>query len=349
MTFGLATFKLIEKPLQMNPINFLKDFVMNTNVNQSAVEANETNPVGSTIDTQEKKPSKFQGQTGPKTQAGKFRSKWNALTHGRTAKSPLLPFEDPQQYKTHISEIHKALVPDNYVEHQIVEEYANSTWRLQRQEKRSAYQRERILETLTPTMIAGMLGLEERYCKAAPDYFINPKHKISQAQQILALSALDEYHRLLQNAKGIANFNLVWRQFPDLFNALAKWVEMQDATRPLFSSSGKDLDLAWQQNPQEILKSLDKLELILYFIANFMEFKPQLRTLMESWYFAQRLELQHLERDDGGLIAERKHANALLDKLMQLRKSQFLLWAAIPKEPSLHGFHPPKEIGFQRE
>jgi hypothetical protein len=245
--------------------------------------------------------------------------------------------------------IHKALVPDNYVEHQIVEEYANSTWRLQRQEKRSAYQRERILEELTPSMIAQMLGLEERYCKAAPDYFINPKHKISQAQQILALSALDEYHRLLQNAKGIANFNLVWRQFPDLFNALAKWVEMQDATRPLFSSSGKDLDLAWQQNPQEILKSLDKLELILYFIANFMEFKPQLRTLMESWYFAQRLELQHLERDDGGLIAERKHANALLDKLMQLRKSQFLLWAAIPKEPSLHGFHPPKEIGFQRE
>jgi hypothetical protein len=26
-----------------------------------------------------------------------------------------------------------------------------------------------------------------------------------------------------------------------------------------------------------------------------------------------------------------------------------LLWAATPKEPSLHGFHPPKEIGFQRE
>jgi hypothetical protein len=349
MTFGAGYFQANWNVAPNESYLSFKELFMSSHENQSAVEANETNPAGSTIDTQEKKPSKFQGQTGPKTQAGKFRSKWNALTHGRTAKSPLLPFEDPQQYKTHISEIHKALVPDNYVEHQIVEEYANSTWRLQRQEKRSAYQRERILETLTPTMIAGMLGLEERYCKAAPDYFINPKHKISQAQQILALSALDEYHRLLQNAKGIANFNLVWRQFPDLFNALAKWVEMQDATRPLFSSSGKDLDLAWQQNPQEILKSLDKLELILYFIANFMEFKPQLRTLMESWYFAQRLELQHLERDDGGLIAERKHANALLDKLMQLRKSQFLLWAAIPKEPSLHGFHPPKEIGFQRE
>ena len=122
-----------------------------------------------------------------------------------------------------------------------------------------------------------------------------------------------------------------------------------DKTRPLFTSTGKDLHLAWQQNPQEILKSLEKLELILFFVANFMEFKPQIRTFMESWYFAQRVELQRLERDDGGLIAERKHANALLDKLMQLRKSQFLLWAATPQEPSLHGFRPPREIGFQGE
>ena len=80
-----------------------------------------------------------------------------------------------------------------------------------------------------------------------------------------------------------------------------------------------------------------------------MEFKPQIRTFMEAWYFSQRAELQRLERDDGGLIAERKHANALLDKLMQLRKSQFLLWAATPQEPSLHGFRPPKEISFQGE
>lgn len=322
---------------------------MSTNVNQSAVEAQKANPVEPIANADEQKPNNHQGQTGPKTKAGKWRSKWNALTHGRTAKSPLLPFEDEKQYRSHVSEIHKALDPDNYVEHQIVEEYANSTWRIQRQEKRSAYQRERILEDLTPTMVARMLDLEERYCNAAPDYLLNPKYKISKTQQTLALAALDQYDHLLENAKGIANFNLVWRQFPDLFNALANWVDLQDTTRPLFSSTGKDLDLAWQQHPQEILKSLDKLELTLFFIANFMEFKPQIRILVEAWYFAQRGELYRLERDDGGLIAERKHANALLDKLMQLRKSQFLLWAATPKEVPLHGFHPPKEIGFRPE
>ena len=103
---------------------------MNAYLNQSGVEINETNPVGSTIGTQGQKPSKFQGQTGPKTQAGKFRSKWNALTHGRTSKSKLLPFEDPLHYKTHISEIHKALVPDNYVDRKsAAPTSANVFWR----------------------------------------------------------------------------------------------------------------------------------------------------------------------------------------------------------------------------
>jgi len=67
---------------------------------------------------------------------------------------------------------------------------------------------------------------------------------------------------------------------------------------------------------------------------------------LESWYFAQHHELKRLERDDAGLMAERKHANALLDKLMQLRKVQYTLWAAASKELPMHGFVVPKEIGF---
>jgi hypothetical protein len=81
------------------------------------------------------------------------------------------------------------------------------------------------------------------------------------------------------------------------------------------------------------------------------EFLTDLGQIIENAHAAgvQGILLPAVRANDGGLIAERKHANALLDKLMQLRKSQFLLWAATPKEPSLHGFHPPKEIGFQRE
>ena len=87
----------------------------------------------------------------------------------------------------------------------------------------------------------------------------------------------------------------------------------------------------------------------LFYLANFNEFKPQIRLYMESWYFAQHHELKRLERDDAGLIAERKHANAMLDKLMQLRKMQYALWAATPKELRMHGFKPPKEIDFRKD
>jgi hypothetical protein len=295
----------------------------------------------------ERKPA--HGQTGPKTQHGKWHSKWNALKHGRYAKSTLLPFEDEGAFKQHLREIRAALLPDNYVEQQIVDEYAHALWRLQRQENRTAYEREKILDKLTPEMMAGMLGLSVEYCLAAPEYLTDLKKKIPKSQAILANAAYEQYQKLMQGAKGIANFNLVWRQFPDLFNTLGAYINRLGSMRPLFTAGQKDLDIAWQQHPEELKEHLAELSKELFYMANFNEFKPQIRLYMETWYFAQHHELKRLERDDGGLTAERKHANAMLDKLMQLRKTQYTLWAATPKELPMHGFVAPKEIGFRED
>jgi len=289
------------------------------------------------------------GQTGPKTQHGKWHSKWNALKHGRYAKSTLLPFEDETAFKQHLRDMRATLLPDNYVEQQIVDEYAHALWRLQRQENRTAYAREKILEKLTPDMMAGMLGLNSEYCIAAPDYLTDLKKKIAKSQAILANAAYEQYLKLMQGAKGITNFNLVWRQFPDLFNALGVYIDQLGSMRPLFTPGQKDLDIAWQQHPEELKEHLEVLSKELFYIANFNEFKPQIRLYMESWYFAQHHELKRLERDDAGLMAERKHANAMLDKLMQLRKTQYSVWAAAPKELPMHGFKPPKEIDFRND
>ena len=287
------------------------------------------------------------GQTGPKTQRGKWHSKWNALKHGRYAKSTLLPFEDEAAFKQHLRDIRAALLPDHYVEQQIVDEYAHALWRLQRQENRTAYEREKILDKLTPDMMAGMLGLNDEYCIAAPKYLTDLKKKIPKSQAMLANAAYEQYQRLMQGAKGITNFNLVWRQFPDLFNALGAYIDRLGSMRPLFTAGQKDLDIAWQQHPEELKEHLEGLSKELFFMANFHEFKPQIRLYMEAWYFAQHHELKRLERDDGGLMVERKHANSMLDKLMQLRKTQYSLWAATPKELPMHGFVAPKEIGFR--
>jgi hypothetical protein len=289
------------------------------------------------------------GQTGPKTERGKWHSKWNPLKHGRYAKSTLLPFEDEGAFKQHLRDIRAALLPDNYVEQQIIDEYAHALWRLQRQENRTAYERERILDKLTPEMMAGMLGLKDEYCIAAPDYLTDLKKKIPKSQVILANAAFEQYGRLMQGAKGITNFNLVWRQFPDLFNALGAYIDRLGSMRPLFTAGQKDLDVAWQQHPEELKQHLAVLSKELFYMASFNEFKPQIRLYMESWYFAQHHELKRLERDNGGLIAERKNANTMLEKLMQLRKTQYTLWAATPKELPIHGFVAPKEIGFRED
>jgi hypothetical protein len=269
--------------------------------------------------------SKSQGQTGPKTERGKGHSKWNALKHGRYAKSTLLPFEDEVLYKQHLRQIRAALEPKDYVEQQIIDEYAHSLWRSQRQENRGAYEREKILDKLTPQMMANMLGPSEDYCLAAPDYLLDLKKRIPKGQTQLAIAAYEQYQRLMQGAKGITNYNLVWREFPDLFNALSVYIDRLGSMRQLFTANNKDLDLAWQQHPQELSEHLDDLSKELFYLANFNEFKPQIRLYMEAWYFAQGLELKRLEQDDEGITAERKHANALLDKLMQLRKMQFTL------------------------
>ena len=295
------------------------------------------------------KPSQAHGQTGPKTEQGKGRSKWNSLKHGRYAKSTLLPFEDEVAFKAHLREIRAALLPNDYVEKQIIDEYAHALWRLQRQENRAAYEREKILDQLTPSMMANMLGLSPEYCAAAPDYLLNLKRKIHKSNESLASAAFEQYGRLIAGAQGVSNFNLVWRNFPDLFNALSVYVDRIGAVKPLFTANQKDLDIAWQQHPEQIRECLEELSMELFYLANFNEFKPQIRLYMESWYFAQHHELKRLERDDAGLISERKHANAMLDKLMQLRKVQYTLWAAAPKELPMHGFKPPKEIDFRKD
>ncbi len=289
-----------------------------------------------------------QYQTGPKTERGKSHSRWNALSHGRYAKSAVLPFEDESLYKKHIRETRIALEPQNHVEEQIVDAYANALWRIQRQENYTAYQRDQILEQLTPAMMANMLGLSAEYCAQAPKYLVNLKYKIPKQQELLANMALEQYDRLMENAAGIANFNLVWRQFPDLFNALSAYIDREDTTTPLFTSSGKDLTLAWQQHPKEIVVRLEKLVIELFYMANHTQFKPQIRLLMEAWYFAQKSELQRIERDDAALVKERKHASNLLDKLIQLRKAQYALWALAPKEKLIQGFIAPKEINFRK-
>lgn len=270
--------------------------------------------------------SKSHGQTGPKSIAGKNRSRWNALKDGATAKSAVLPFEDERLYRRHIREVEKALSPANYVEAQLVREYAEGLWRIVRHEKRGAYAREKILNRITPAMVAQMLGLAECYIASAPAYLTNLKHKISQRQSARAKHLLVLYQHLQDNAKGIANFHLVWTRYQDLFRDFGGYLqELDPGSTPFVNPMGNGVNLPWQHKPDLILKLLERFSHQLFYMAHFEEFKPSIRVWMESWFFLQKTEMRRLEQDDQVLLKERNHVHALLDRIVRIRKSNVYL------------------------
>jgi hypothetical protein len=73
-----------------------------------------------------------QHSTGPRTEQGKQRSSLNALRHGLTAQTAVLPNEDPATYQRHIQQFLDEYQPATATETQLVHEIANTAWRLNR-------------------------------------------------------------------------------------------------------------------------------------------------------------------------------------------------------------------------
>ncbi len=70
--------------------------------------------------------------TGPRTEQGKQRSSRNALSHGLSAQTAVLPIEDPEAYQRHIQQFLDEYAPATATETQLVHEIANTAWRLNR-------------------------------------------------------------------------------------------------------------------------------------------------------------------------------------------------------------------------
>jgi hypothetical protein len=73
-----------------------------------------------------------QHSTGPRTAAGKQRSSLNAVRHGLTAASPVLPSEDPAAFEHHRRGFFDEYHPATPTESQLVQELAGTSWRLNR-------------------------------------------------------------------------------------------------------------------------------------------------------------------------------------------------------------------------
>lgn len=73
--------------------------------------------------------------TGPRTEAGKERSRMNALLHGMTASVPVLPDEDAEEFETRREGWFDHFKPRNDYESFLVESTARLAWQLKRLER----------------------------------------------------------------------------------------------------------------------------------------------------------------------------------------------------------------------
>jgi len=73
-----------------------------------------------------------QHSTGPRTHAGKQRSSLNALRHGLTAASAVLPSEDPAAFEDHRRQFFQEYQPATPTESQLIQELVDTSWRLNR-------------------------------------------------------------------------------------------------------------------------------------------------------------------------------------------------------------------------
>jgi hypothetical protein len=261
-----------------------------------------------------------QGQTGPKSIPGKKNSSMNALKNGLFAKSTILPFEDEVQYKKHNKQVLKSLSPENAVEQAIVQQIADSLWRGARLELCSTMKRDEVFTQLTPQVLADLLGIEGKRQVRAPDYLVTPNHQFPQKDLVLPKKCLQQFDHLVKNVKGVANYEAVWRQYPQLFTAFHYWLKA-GATVDLFMSDFKALNLAWQKNPRVIEERLEVFNDHCWFMVHFEELRPQIRTWMASWYFLRAQESHSITKNDDLLMKERRHCQSLLDTYYKMRKS----------------------------
>jgi hypothetical protein len=73
-----------------------------------------------------------QHSTGPKTEAGKWRSSLNALRHGLTGQIVVMPTEDLACYRSHVKSFTDEYQPKGATEAQLVQQLADTSWRLNR-------------------------------------------------------------------------------------------------------------------------------------------------------------------------------------------------------------------------
>ena len=88
-----------------------------------------------------------QKSTGPKSIAGKARSRFNAVKHGLTARTLVLPDEDAGAFQARLDTWTDDLQPQNDLEHHLIQQAVHGSWRLERADRAEAARLSHLIES----------------------------------------------------------------------------------------------------------------------------------------------------------------------------------------------------------
>ena len=222
-------------------------------------------------------------QTGPKSQAGKAKASQNAIKHGLRAKKLLTSFEDPREYDAHAERIFRALDPQDCIEEEIVHAYAYAIWSSPRGE-RYLQANSGKYSSVDEEDIAKALGIKRDLRPFVPTYVCKMDYEISPER-----AAQGEYlhQRFKELEKEIKDSDLKeWdlqktaKIYQELFDQFHQW-----SNEPLYCNSNRDIHEKWTKDPNGFWKQLEGLACHLYFEANFMRLKPQIRVIYENEFW----------------------------------------------------------------
>jgi len=127
-----------------------------------------------------------QKSTGPRTEAGKQRSSLNALRHGLTGHTMVMPTQDLAAYQLHVQEFLTEYHPKSATEKQLVQTIADTTWRLNR-----------VMALETNLLTLGMTEHADSVNTADPEVHAALATAESLREQTKALANLSMYEQRL--------------------------------------------------------------------------------------------------------------------------------------------------------
>lgn len=261
------------------------------------------------------------GRTGPRSLKGKQIASMNALKHGGYSPRLVLDFEDAAERKRVERKLYRDLKPQDCVEETLVDQMVQSLWLMERFKLRLSLRQESIFENLTPATMAQMLEIPEPYCAYPPDYLKEPSTKFSKKEVTLASERFTKYQHLQTHAKGIANYQMVFGAYHDLFVGLDGFVgDSYDV--PILAATGQGLSIAWQNEPKKMEEVLVEYAAHLYYQIHFEELRPLIRGWMSAWFFIQRRDRSDKDIQDEQIMKELNRYQATLGQLVKYRKAR---------------------------